>query len=386
MKKLLAIIAVLFTAGVFLPWQAIAQAPQKMSYQAEIRDINNVLVTNAPIGMKISILQSSPTGTAVYTETQTTNTNSNGLVSTIIGGGIGFDTIQWEDGPYYIKTETDPGGGANYTITGTSQLLSVPFALFSANSTPGPQGPQGPTGLLTSGSAAGATPFWDGSSWVVSSTNVYNNGGSVGIGTSSPISSAKLDVSSTSQLFYPPRMTEAQRDAIVSPAAGGILFNTTTNKLQVAVPCANIDNSTLGSPTLTDPITSGQTIGQTFLAEATNTISQIGFYGTYGTLATGDISCSVYTSVGGTLLATSPNIYDLHMGNGLCLFSFSGLDVIGRQNYYIEFTINYAGNILYHNVGNPYDDGEAYYNGEASSYDVAFSVNYSNAFIWENLH
>lgn len=262
MKKLYAIKAVVFlTAGVFLPWQTRAQAPQKMSYQAEIRDINNVLITNAPIGMKISILQSSPIGTAVYTETQTANTNANGLVSTVIGGGIGFDTIHWEDGPYYIKTETDPGGGANYTITGTSQLLSVPFALYAANSTPGPQGP---SGLLTNGSTTGATPYWDGSSWVVNSTNVFNNGGSVGIGTSNPISSAKLDVSSTSQLFYPPRMTESQRDAIVSPEAGGMLFNTTTNKLQVAVPCANIDNSTLGPQTLSDPIASGQTIGQSF--------------------------------------------------------------------------------------------------------------------------
>ena len=139
MKKLFTIVvAVLLTASVFLPQQAGAQSPEKMSYQAVIRNSSDVLVTNTQIGMQISILQGSASRTAVYVETQEPTTNANGLVSLEIGTGTlvsgDFSTIDWANGPYFIKTETDPDGttgGIAYTITGTSQLLSVPYALHA---------------------------------------------------------------------------------------------------------------------------------------------------------------------------------------------------------------------------------------------------------------
>ena len=143
--------------SLFIGSLAFAQAPEKMSYQAVVRNTTNNLVTNQPVGMQISILQGSATGTAVYVETQTPTSNANGLVSLEIGGGAvvsgNMATINWANGPYFIKTETDPTGGSSYTITGTSQLLSAPYALYaktSGSSTPGPQGhagPQGPIGL-----------------------------------------------------------------------------------------------------------------------------------------------------------------------------------------------------------------------------------------------
>jgi uncharacterized protein (TIGR02145 family) len=132
MKKIITIFAaILITSFVF------AQAPEKMSYQAVIRDGSNALVTSTLVGMQISILQGSANGTAVYVETQTPTSNTNGLVSLEVGGGIvvsgTFASIDWANGPYFIKTETDPTGGISYTITGTSQLLSVPYALFAGN-------------------------------------------------------------------------------------------------------------------------------------------------------------------------------------------------------------------------------------------------------------
>ena len=132
MKKIITICAaILITASVF------AQSPEKMSYQAVVRDGSNALVTSTAVGMQISILQGSASGTAVYLETQTPTSNSNGLVSLEIGDGTvvsgDFSTIDWANGPYFIKTETDPAGGTSYTITGTSQLLSVPYALYAKN-------------------------------------------------------------------------------------------------------------------------------------------------------------------------------------------------------------------------------------------------------------
>ncbi len=156
MKKLITIFAVQIIIGA----SVFAQAPQKMSYQAVIRNTSNALVTSTPVGMRISILQGSPTGTAVYVETQTPTTNANGLVSLEIGTGtivIGtFAGINWATGPYFIKTETDPTGGTAYTIAGTNELISVPYALFSANGTPG-----------ANGTVVGQMNYWNGTSWIL---------------------------------------------------------------------------------------------------------------------------------------------------------------------------------------------------------------------------
>jgi len=112
-----------------------AQAPQKMSYQAVLRNAGNALVSNAPVAIRVSVLQGSATGTAVYVERQTLTTNVNGLATFEIGSGTiisgTFSGINWASGVYFVKTETDPAGGTNYTISGTSQLLSVPYALYA---------------------------------------------------------------------------------------------------------------------------------------------------------------------------------------------------------------------------------------------------------------
>ena len=152
-------------AGLLLTASVFAQAPQKMSYQAVIRNSSSTLITSTQVGMRISILQGSATGTAVYVEIYNPNpiTNANGLVSLEIGTGLPvtgtFATINWATGPYFIKTETDPTGGTNYSIVGTNELMSVPYALFSANGTPGPTGltgATGPTGLTGATGPTGA--------------------------------------------------------------------------------------------------------------------------------------------------------------------------------------------------------------------------------------
>lgn len=118
---------------------AWGQAPQLISYQAIVRDAANKLVTSQSVGMKISILQGTSTGTSVYTETQTVTTNVNGLVTIEIGNGTVVSgtmaSINWLNGPYFVNVEIDPTGGTSYSISATSQLLSVPYALSAGTVT-----------------------------------------------------------------------------------------------------------------------------------------------------------------------------------------------------------------------------------------------------------
>ncbi|WP_051907701.1 hypothetical protein [Flavimarina sp. Hel_I_48] len=111
----------------------VAQTPDKMSYQAVIRSADNSLVIEASVGIKILIRKASATGNIVFEETHQALTNKNGLASLIIGTGSetggSFSTIDWSQGPYFIETQIDLNGGSNYSITGVSEILSVPYAI-----------------------------------------------------------------------------------------------------------------------------------------------------------------------------------------------------------------------------------------------------------------
>jgi hypothetical protein len=129
----------IFLAALLIAVSIFGQSPEKISYQAVVRDATNATVANQVVGMKISILQDGTLenpGSAVYVETQTPTTNANGLLSIYIGAGSAvtgtFSGIAWSNVPHYIKIEIDPSGNnTNYTITGTTQLVSVPFALYA---------------------------------------------------------------------------------------------------------------------------------------------------------------------------------------------------------------------------------------------------------------
>ena len=113
-----------------------AQVPGGFSYQAVIRNDAGELMKNRNIGIRFTLLKGSEVGAPVYSETIYPTTNANGLVTAEIGktNPAQFSQINWSDGVYYLKTETDVNGGMNYTITGVSRLLSVPFAMYAAQS------------------------------------------------------------------------------------------------------------------------------------------------------------------------------------------------------------------------------------------------------------
>jgi uncharacterized protein (TIGR02145 family) len=122
-------------ANLLIITSSFSQVPQKMSYQSVIRNNSGNVVVSGNVSLKISIVQGSISGNAVYVETHTATTNTNGLVSLEIGTGTVvtgvFTEINWANGPYFVKSETDPAGGVNYSMSGVSQLLSVPFALYA---------------------------------------------------------------------------------------------------------------------------------------------------------------------------------------------------------------------------------------------------------------
>lgn len=115
---------------------ALAQAPQKFNYQAVARNTDGSLLANQDVGLRITIEDDN--GTALYTETHALTTNAYGLFTLAIGGGNATSGtlagINWGGGDRYVKVDIDPTGGNNYTNAGTSQLLSVPYALYAENS------------------------------------------------------------------------------------------------------------------------------------------------------------------------------------------------------------------------------------------------------------
>ena len=138
-------------------------------------------------------------------------------------GASGSNGTNGSQGPIGATGPTGPAG------TNGTNGLQGPTGLTGPQGT---QGIQGSPGLLNNGTSTGNTSYWNGSQWVVNSSNIHNNGSEIGINTSSPNASAQLDVTSTTKGFLPPRMTTAQRNAITSPAAGLTIYNTTVNCLQ----------------------------------------------------------------------------------------------------------------------------------------------------------
>jgi len=131
MKKLIFFLFILFSLN------AYSQSPSKFTYQSVVRDGSGKLLSNKEISFRISVLKNSDTGTVVFEEEHSVTTNINGLATMIIGMGNGSDDlslVEWGNGSYFLKVEIDPEGGFNFIAEDTTQLLSVPYALYSSSS------------------------------------------------------------------------------------------------------------------------------------------------------------------------------------------------------------------------------------------------------------
>ena len=145
----------------FISLMGLAQAPHMMNYQAVVRDNSGQpLAGGTPVKLRFTIHDQNVGGTAVFQEVQPLSVNSLGMVITQIGSIAHLDTVNWGNGPKYLEVEIDVNNSGSYVVMGTSQLISVPYALYAANSATGPTGPtggQGPTGVSGASGATGPT-------------------------------------------------------------------------------------------------------------------------------------------------------------------------------------------------------------------------------------
>ena len=132
MKKFYAILCLVIASLT----QLQAQAPQGFNYQATVRNSSGDLIVNTNVYFKFNVIQGSETAVPIFTETHYVPTDDLGQVNLVIGQGTAntgiFSELDWSLGSYYLGIELDTGNG--YLAMGTTQLLSVPYALYAENS------------------------------------------------------------------------------------------------------------------------------------------------------------------------------------------------------------------------------------------------------------
>lgn len=196
-----------------------AQAPQKMSYQSVVRNPSGEAVANTIIGVRTIIRQGSATGTTVLIEEHYPRTNAGGIMNLQIGGGSNisgsFASIDWSNGPYFLTIDADTFGGSSYNISGTQQLLSVPYALYAASS----------------GSGSGGTTYTAGSGVQISGSEI-----------------SAIDNSATNELQN------------LSLANGRIALSQSQNTIDLTPYLDNTDNQTLSISGNTLSIARGNSI------------------------------------------------------------------------------------------------------------------------------
>jgi len=142
----------------------VSQAPHTFSYQTVIRDVNWGIMPDRDVSVLIRILEDSSFGSVVYSEEHFVETSPIGLVNLEIGGGENysgsFEDIDWGNHSYFLEVSVDINSGNNYLLMGSTQLKSVPYALFAETSAnpgnPGPQGEQGAQGPVGAQGLQGA--------------------------------------------------------------------------------------------------------------------------------------------------------------------------------------------------------------------------------------
>jgi uncharacterized protein (TIGR02145 family) len=263
MTKLIILLALIATIATF------AQAPQGFNYQATVRNSSGQLLLNQIVLVKFNVLQNSANGAIVYSENQSANTDDLGQINLVVGQGTAttgtFSTINWGTGNYYLGIELNTGSG--YIAMGTTQLLSVPYALYANSS--------GNSNFnFPNGTNIGDTLnwIWNGTAWVPTSS----------------VSTAQLPVIST---------IVATILDVSPPSSGGAI----TSDGGYSITSKGVCWSTSPNPTINDNSTNNGTGASNFTSILSNLLPTTTYY--YRAYATNSIG----TGYGITYTFTTTN-------------------------------------------------------------------------------
>ena len=372
----------------FIGVAASAQSPDKMSYQAVLRDANGVILKNQNISIQFSVLQTSISGTSVYQEDHKLTTNSNGLVSVHIGTGTvsagDFSTIDWSKGPYFLQSEIDPAGGTNYAISSTTEFVSVPYAMYASKAKFADSliGGLNFVDLTTNQTVDGKKTF---------SRDLTVNGISLGRGRSGDSTNTAIGsyALSSNTISYGGNNTANGFRALTSNTAGR--GNTAIGSYALSSNTKGLNNTAIGYPALYSNTTG---VGNT----------AIGYYAlrsnTTGWSNTANGSSDLYsntTGVGNTAIGSSALRSNTTGGgntaNGFEVLNFNTTGNFNTANGYFSLYSNTTGGAntsngnraLYYNTtgeGNTANGYEALYNNDDGSYNTAngFRALYSTKF------
>ena len=113
--------------------QLYSQTPAAFKYQTVCRDASGLILANQLLGFKLSLLQGSPNGPTVFSETHSSSSNDFGVINLNVGQGNliqgNIQNLDWINNSYFLKVEFDPSGQSNYLFMGSSQIMAVPYAL-----------------------------------------------------------------------------------------------------------------------------------------------------------------------------------------------------------------------------------------------------------------
>jgi hypothetical protein len=266
MKKIFSIVTVLVFSAIIL----MAQAPESFKYQTVVRDVNGYVISNQQVTITLDIIRGNINGTVVCSENFNPMTNEFGLVNLEVGSQdtTAFKNIDWANGPYFLQIEL------NGNLMGTSELLSVPYALYARSA---------------------GNPVY----WMPQVNGIYYNEGNVGMGSPTPDSSAQLEISSTTRGFLPPRMTSSEIMKIKSPANGLVVFCTTDNKFYAYITESGVWKEILfGYGTISPQDSCGYTMTINHIKGAVAPVTKTTTYGTVTNVPGEPSRCWISSNLG----------------------------------------------------------------------------------------
>ncbi|WP_052158147.1 Lcl domain-containing protein [Lacinutrix jangbogonensis] len=202
MKKATSIVLLLlFTVGMY------AQTPEGFNYQAVAKDAAGDIMVSTTIGVQIQLRETTIAGAVIYTETHSPTTNANGVFNLIVGQGTSadtFNTIDWANDLHFLEISIDLANGSTYVSVGTTQFMSVPYALHAKTAT---------AVLGNSGTTHFLPKSIDGTA--LGDSQLFDDGTNVGIGTESPLKALHIQRGGTSLL--------------TSSFGDGMIFSTNSN-------------------------------------------------------------------------------------------------------------------------------------------------------------